>query len=214
MKKFAYMLLTCLPMATAAFHVAAVAVYLLPYSPLVEDAPKVLRTYTAAVLSQNWHFFAPTPGYFSDRLWIGCERDGAAVEWIDPVAEILNKAAWKPFGPHGKLAYVHRQVANSLLEEAIRLAKELCVKGDVVAGSNIPVCEAAMHQVQATSQYRNARRFAVDHCQMVDMRRDVSAVRFIAVRKYPFPYTQRHEYGSRPYHKVESLKFVANGTYP
>jgi hypothetical protein len=130
------------------------------------------------------------------------------------VAPILAKAGWKPFGPHGKLAYVHRQVANSLLEETIRTSKELCTADGGSTAGNIPVCDAAMRRIRTTSIYRNAHRYAIDHCQMLDMGRDVLSAKFMAVRKYPFPYTKRSEYGTRPYHKVESLKFVEDGAQP
>jgi hypothetical protein len=56
---------TALPLATitvGAAHALAVAVYLLPPSPLKERFGGPVTSYVNTLFRQNWHLFSPNPG--------------------------------------------------------------------------------------------------------------------------------------------------------
>ena len=159
--------------------------------------------------SQNWHFFAPNPGFYSDKIWIGCETKKGPLKWHDPTTEILKIDEGRPFSTYGKLSYLHRLVATDLYDAVATQASTACPKLESVDGnSRYELCPKAVELTSQSETYERALRFAKSQCRALSTDKEsISKIKILVVRKYPFPYSRRNEYGKRPYFQIQPIEF-------
>lgn len=188
------------------WHLASTICYLLPYNAMSKNKVYVQAwRYIAANFSQNWHFFAPTPGIDTDKLYLGCSTD-KKISWFDPSRHVMDRANKVPFAVEGKISYIYVNVAKQLRKQIDLKVQEYCKKNPENEKEYL-ICDQAIEEVLKTKEYKKAEDFGMYHCEEYFNKKPTSVI-ITSVVKKPFPFTKRSEIFEKKYYDLSAIPLV------
>ena len=191
-------------------HLLATILFLMPGNILKNRFASFAEYYMTQFFNQDWHLFAPNPGTTSTKMWVRCEMNGNEwTEYGDPAWPTLQAHYRNRFSPAAKLLYIYRAIPDQLKRDVVGLHRELC--GDKkqlgpMDGVNPVACATFKDEIRKSKWFAVATRYATDKCRN-EVGDRLTASQFMIVTLHPIPYTKRSELTTKPFSKVESLKF-------
>lgn len=181
--------------AIFAFHVTAVAVFLMPDNPIKKGLP-TMTGYVTRYFMQNWHLFSPNPKIDSLDLWVECtDSNGNTTPWLDPLDSMTQRAHTTPFGPYQKLAFVYNGVVDNFARAFSIAYTAGCPDGQGDASDEARI-QCAQALLRESYEYDEAVRFARKACRDADAP-EPAQIRLRLARTIPVAWEERATVTSR-----------------
>ena len=192
---------TIIPLCVAAFgalHALAIAIYLLPPSPLKTTYGGRIVSYVNSLFRQNWHLFSPNPGTSYNRLQVRCKQTPESWgPWFDPAGKIQSEHYASRVTGKGKLLYVYRRIGDAVWTDLTSRMRECRVgnndnlKNTVTPTDECSSTKSVISWLETKPSIQRATHLAQRACDIEPGSNTQVAPQIRLVRVLPIPYSKR-----------------------